>query len=129
MLELWGYLDDGGWLMLLLTGLGLAQAALAVALILALREGQLALAGDLLAPLRAVVAALPLLGLLGTVGGMMICFEGTAAGGDPARIAAGVAAALHTTHYALGMAVPGLAAERLLAHWHARRQAMEPAYA
>jgi len=114
MNQMLSYLGDGGWLMALLTAVGLAQGALVLALIGALRAARLAQAQDLLAPLRAVVAALPLLGLLGTVGGMMLCFDGSAAGGDPAQIASGVAAALHTTHYALGMAVPGLLAERLL---------------
>jgi biopolymer transport protein ExbB len=74
-------------------------------------------------PLAALVVAAPLLGLLGTVSGMMETFgslgEGvlyTQGGG----IAAGVSEALLTTQMGLAVAIPGLLVGRVLARREAR---------
>jgi biopolymer transport protein ExbB len=71
-----------------------------------------------LLPFIAVTAAAsPLLGLLGTVTGMIHTFElinlfGT---GDPRRLASGISEALITTEFGLFVAIPALLAHALLA--------------
>ncbi|MCB9525632.1 MAG: MotA/TolQ/ExbB proton channel family protein [Myxococcales bacterium] len=63
----------------------------------------------------ALVAAAPLLGLLGTVGGMIDTFDALTAVGDPRQgISGGISAALTTTQMGLAVAIPGLVMERLL---------------
>jgi len=74
---------------------------------------------------RSLVAAAPLLGLLGTVVGMIETFNSlqdmalyAEAGGG---VAGGISAALTTTEMGLGIAIPGLLVERLL---HTRERAI-----
>ncbi|MFW5752487.1 MAG: MotA/TolQ/ExbB proton channel family protein [Planctomycetota bacterium] len=64
--------------------------------------------------IRALIAIAPLLGLLGTVGGMIAIFEGILVGQRVAAAASGIGAALITTQYGLAVAVPGLLCETLL---------------
>lgn len=136
----------GGPLMYLLTAIGTVLAAVLVERALALhhraatgsaRAGELAgllaaggpeaaqviAAGETLELTRglwlarALCAALPLVGLLGTVGGISEAFAGVAAAPGAVRAAgAGVSTALVTTQYAIALAVPGLAAEAWLRH-------------
>ncbi len=74
--------------------------------------------------IQALVAAAPLLGLLGTVGGMIDTFDALNAQGDPRHgVSGGIAAALTTTQMGLAVAIPGLITERLL-HLRARRLAL-----
>lgn len=74
---------------------------------------------------KSVVVLAPLLGLLGTVSGMIETFDSLAEmalysqGGG---VAAGVGQALLTTQVGLVVAIPGLLAERLLARKQARLQ-------
>lgn len=60
--------------------------------------------------LRVLTAVAPLLGLLGTVGGMLQTFTAVAAGqGDTmARLAPGLSRALITTQFGLAVAIPGV---------------------
>lgn len=73
--------------------------------------------------LRALVLVAPLLGLLGTVGGMVEMFEalhgGSAALGR-GSVAGGISTALITTQLGLIIGVPGLVAARLLDEREAR---------
>lgn len=116
---------DGGWIIAPLLGCGLALWYLLV-----LRAFNLRLPG--VAPLEptqraawiarqrtrlqnhasliaALIAAAPLLGLLGTVGGMITTFDALTARGDATRgVAGGISTALLTTQLGLGVAVPGL---------------------
>lgn len=64
--------------------------------------------------IRALIAALPLLGLLGTVSGMMDCFADMRDG--HAEIGTGISQALVTTQYALVLAAPALLIERFLSY-------------
>ena len=64
--------------------------------------------GERIAIIRALIAALPLLGLLGTVGGMMSTFSSMRLG---TAIGEGISQALLTTQYALALAVPALIIE------------------
>ena len=124
MTDIFNYLISGGPLMWVITVLGLGQGLCIAFLLLSLRRAHWQRAADLLAPLRAVVAVVPLLGLLGTVGGMVLCFSGVSGQQfDSAALGAGVAQALYTTHYALAIAIPGLIAERLLSAYFNRRMA------
>lgn len=67
---------------------------------------------------RALVSVSPLLGLLGTVTGMVNMFDGLGHGsgfdGGEAAIARGIAEALHATELSLVVAVPGYFVTRLL---------------
>jgi len=63
---------------------------------------------------RACVMAAPLLGLLGTVTGIIQTFDSILAGGYIAEMGEGIRKALLTTQYGLAIAAPGLLAERML---------------
>lgn len=60
--------------------------------------------------LEALVAAAPLLGLLGTVWGMIETFRELAlrTGGSPGQLASGISQALITTQFGLAAALPGV---------------------
>ena len=66
--------------------------------------------------LDTIVTAAPLLGLLGTILGIMDTFEALSAGGisDPAAVSRGIAAALLATAIGIGTALAGLLAHNLL---------------
>ena len=79
---------------------------------------------------RAVITSLvmiaPLLGLLGTVMGMIETFEGLGAMtlySQSGGIAGGISKALITTQIGLLIAIPGLLFERFLSDWEERRVA------
>jgi biopolymer transport protein ExbB len=66
-----------------------------------------------LAALATIASAAPLLGLLGTVIGMIEIFgsqagAGNAAGGNPAQLAQGISIALYNTAFGLMVAIPSL---------------------
>lgn len=66
---------------------------------------------------RALTASLPLLGLLGTVTGMVETFSGLAQGGNGAaarQAGAGIGMALTATQYGMGLAIPALVWEWVL---------------
>ena len=72
---------------------------------------------------RTIVAVAPLLGLLGTVSGMIEMFESLGTGtftSQEGGIAGGIAKALFTTQLGLGVAIPGFVATRLLDRLAAR---------
>jgi biopolymer transport protein ExbB len=78
-----------------------------------------------LSALRAIAAVSPLLGLLGTVIGMIATFQAlTAAGhvGDPQALSGGIAQALATTQLGLIVAVPALLSYSVLRGWASRMQ-------
>ncbi|HJL42165.1 MAG TPA: MotA/TolQ/ExbB proton channel family protein [Myxococcales bacterium LLY-WYZ-16_1] len=64
--------------------------------------------------IRALISAAPLLGLLGTVTGIVGSFEAMMVQGDARAMSAGIAEALTTTQYGLALAAPALLLERLL---------------
>jgi len=74
--------------------------------------------------LRALIAIAPLLGLLGTVFGMMATFGAVGGREVTESVAAGISTALITTQFGLFVAIPGMfgAARiaRLLRHYEAR---------
>ena len=76
--------------------------------------------------IRAGIVVAPLLGLLGTVTGMIETFGSIGHGGTITEMSAGISKALITTQYGLAIAAPALVAERILARrveklGHARR--------
>lgn len=79
--------------------------------------------------LRALLTVAPLLGLLGTVTGMISSFEGLTLGGRVTDIGGGIGQALVTTQYGLAVAAPGLVLERLISQRSLRleRARQEPA--
>ena len=64
--------------------------------------------------IRTLVATAPLLGLLGTVTGMIGTFNSMEVGNDPGGISFGISHSLRTTQYGLAIAAPALLAERML---------------
>ncbi len=64
--------------------------------------------------IRALIAIAPLLGLLGTVGGIIATFDDLLRGAPVASMGSGISVALLTTQLGMGVAIPGLIAERLL---------------
>ena len=73
---------------------------------------------DRLPVLGALAAAAPLLGLLGTVSGLVQMFTANL---PPESVAAGIAQALLTTQVGLVIAVPTLLARQLLLRWRERQ--------
>lgn len=65
-------------------------------------------ARDRLPLARAGIAAAPLLGLLGTVSGLIASFEGLMSAGRAEALAAGIGRAMITTEYGLMVAAPAL---------------------
>ena len=63
---------------------------------------------------RACIVVAPLLGLLGTVTGMIETFQGMGQGQYIAEMGQGISKALLTTQYGLAIAAPGMVAERVL---------------
>ena len=72
--------------------------------------------------IRALVAAAPLLGLLGTVSGMISSFDALVDGGRLQEIGRGISHALRTTQYGLTLAIPGLLLERIISRRAASAQ-------
>jgi len=64
--------------------------------------------------IRACIVVAPLLGLLGTVTGMIETFDSILRGGYITEMSEGIRKALLTTQYGLAIAAPGLLAERIL---------------
>lgn len=64
--------------------------------------------------IRACIVVAPLLGLLGTVTGMIETFDSILRGGYIQEMSGGICKALLTTQYGLAIAAPGLLAERVL---------------
>jgi biopolymer transport protein ExbB len=119
----WEYLHSGSWCMYLIAISGVILYTLLVERLLFVyqqdkipREQQ----DDSLLFIRALIAAIPLLGLLGTVTGMMDSFQ--AMRSAEYEIGMGISQALLTTQYGLVLAAPALLIERLIS---VRLQAMQ----
>ena len=124
------WLADGGWTMLALTALALVLGLLMLERWLAVSAGlrDVRRRGDAAAEqlsadpaglrrmglIRAGIVIAPLLGLLGTVTGMIETFESILRGGYVNEMSEGIRKALLTTQYGLAIAAPGLLAERVL---------------
>lgn len=76
--------------------------------------------------LGAMAAVAPLLGLLGTVSGMIRTFEtiSSAGTGNPRLLSGGISEALITTQFGLAVAIPLLLAHAWLSRWIERREAL-----
>lgn len=109
-----GWFEGGGPVMPALLLLGVVLYALLIERTLALLGGQLFDPEVSLGIVRALIAAAPLLGLLGTVGGMIDGFSALLGDADMGRIGVGIGHALRTTQYGMALAAPALLAERIL---------------
>ena len=97
-------------------------------LILATEEASRAYLGKNLVVLNTIGNVAPLMGLLGTIIGMITAFEAIAVAGtgDPQVVAGGISQALVTTATGLIVAIPTIVAHRFLARRaDASRQALE----
>jgi len=70
--------------------------------------------------IRSLIAIAPLLGLLGTVSGMIVTFDGILLGKRMSAASMGIAEALLTTQFGLAVVVPALVVERILARRSAK---------
>ncbi len=138
MNELLTWFSDGGTVMYALSALALAMSFLIFERFwdLGARTKMLQGAGDagrLQSPetgeltglrrmglIRACIVIAPLLGLLGTVTGMIETFRSILHGGYITEMSMGIRKALLTTQYGLAIAAPGLLAERILLRRHRR---------
>ena len=73
--------------------------------------------------IRALIGAAPLLGLLGTVSGLIESFEAMVDEAKIREIGVGIGHALRTTQYGMAIAAPALLLERLLDRLERRRRA------
>ena len=64
--------------------------------------------------IRALIGVAPLLGLLGTVSGLIVGFDAMLREARMAEVGHGIAHALHTTQYGMALAAPALLLERLI---------------
>jgi biopolymer transport protein ExbB len=76
-----------------------------------------------LATIHALVVIAPLLGLLGTVTGIIATFDALLRGAAVDGLGSGVAAALVTTQFGIAVAVPGVIGERVVRRRVARLMA------
>lgn len=63
--------------------------------------------------IRALIGAAPLLGLFGTVSGLIVSFEALVQEATIQRVGVGIGHALRTTQYGIALAAPALLLERL----------------
>lgn len=114
----------GGAMMWILLALGVALYAALGAKLFALADASRTDHEDGFGLLRALIGAAPLLGLLGTVNGIILSFDGIVDGGAVEQMSSGIGHALRTTQYGLAISAPALLVERIAARW-ARRRALE----
>ncbi|MCB1122974.1 MAG: MotA/TolQ/ExbB proton channel family protein [Verrucomicrobiae bacterium] len=129
-----GYLVKGGWMMLPLTLLGIVLFASIIRALLSLwfvgevePENESAYLRRLRI-LKVLTSVAPLLGLLGTVAGMLKTFRGLATKGTlfaENLVAVGISEALVTTQFGLSIGVIGLTGIMLYRHFHDRYQLSE----
>lgn len=107
----WTWFAEGGAIMGLLLLVGLALYTLLARVTLGALSGE-PLALDSMVVPRALIGLAPLLGLLGTVTGVIESFEALVGGGP--GLGGGIGMALRTTQYGLTLAAPALLWERAL---------------
>ena len=114
MTEVFDWFGSGGPVMpaLLLVGLALYMLLFERALRLLLDAG--ALSEESFVLVRALIGAAPLLGLLGTVGGLIDAFDALIEEARIREVGVGIGHALRTTQYGMALAAPALLLERLL---------------
>lgn len=121
------YLAKGGWMMLPLTLLGVVlfasilRALLGLWFIAEAGEGRESAYLRRLRILKVLTGVAPLMGLLGTVAGMLKTFRGLAGKGTlfaENLVAAGISEALVTTQFGLSIGVMGLSGIVVYRHFH-----------
>jgi len=121
--EMLRFLASGGPIMIPIAVVSIALwyliAGRAIAVAFARRSGHISRVDETtlrsgISVIHALIATAPLLGLLGTIHGIVIAFDVlTLSGGAPAQeLSGGIAQALITTEAGLGVAVPALFAIR-----------------
>jgi len=129
MTAAWTWLAGGGYTMVALSAVSMVLTFLIVERLLAVGSAMRAIrrgvpAGEAgagpwtglrrMGLLRACVVLAPLLGLLGTVTGIIDAFESIVQGGYVAEMSRGIYKALRTTQYGLAIAACGVLGEQVL---------------
>lgn len=123
------YVDKGGWMMIPLLVLGAALFTIQLRALLFILLGLESDAEDeaaytrRLRYLKVLTSVAPLMGLLGTVAGMLKTFRGLASKGisyTENLVAVGISEALITTQMGLSIGVLGLTGIMLYRHFHDR---------
>lgn len=124
MTRAFAWFDMGGPVMPALLVIGLVLYALLFARLLALATGRVPRESPdaSLTVIRALIGAAPLLGLLGTVSGLIVGFDAMLREAHLAEVGHGIAHALHTTQYGMALAAPALLLERLVHRGSERAQ-------
>lgn len=139
MSEVWTWFAGGGGTMVALGAVSSVLCFLIAERMLALgamarqvRGGEGAAADDLawaglrrMGLIRACVVAAPLLGLLGTVTGIVETFQSILQGGYVPEMSRGIYKALRTTQYGLAIAACGLLGEQVLLRRMEKLSAMQ----
>ena len=128
------YIDKGGWMMVPLLVLGAALFTIQLRALLFIfldvesdAEDEAAFTRRL-RYLKVLTSVAPLMGLLGTVAGMLKTFRGLASQGishTENLVAVGISEALVTTQMGLSIGVVGLSGIMLYRHFHERYQLRE----
>ena len=128
------YVDKGGWMMVPLLVLGAVLFTIQLRALLFIFLGVESDAEDeaaftrRLRYLKVLTSVAPLMGLLGTVAGMLKTFRGLASQGisyTENLVAVGISEALVTTQMGLSIGVVGLTGIMLYRHFHERYQLSE----
>lgn len=105
---------EGGPVMPSLLGVGLVLYALLLERGLGIAAGESYDPDRDFGVVRALIAAAPLLGLLGTVSGLIESFDALLEDSRIRQIGVGIGHALRTTQYGIALAAPALLLERIL---------------
>lgn len=117
------WLEEGGPVMPALVVVGVLLYGSLFDRALALLGGQSRPPEANLVLARALIAGAPLLGLLGTVGGLISSFSALVEEASLEQVGVGIGHALRTTQYGIALAAPALLFERLLSGRWARGRA------
>ena len=118
------WFESGGPVMPALLLVGLLLYMLLFERAMRLFGGARAPTDDSFVLIRALIGAAPLLGLLGTVGGLIDSFDALVEEARIREVGVGIGHALRTTQYGMALAAPALLFERLL--HRASQQRSEP---
>ena len=116
------WFQTGGPVMPALLAVGLLLYTLLFERLLRLWQGKLQVSDAGFMVVRALIGAAPLLGLLGTVSGLIESFDALVEDARVRQIGVGIGHALRTTQYGIALAAPAVLFERLL---HRAAEAMK----
>ena len=125
MIEVREWFVSGGPVMPALLAVGVLLYALLFERCLRILFDRRPLADERFLLIRALIGAAPLLGLLGTVSGLITSFDALVEDARIREVGVGIGHALRTTQYGMALAAPALLFERLLERLNQRGEALK----